>query len=268
MYKHTYTQTDPIKHYYFWLKHSEGSICWSRLRENANRNSQRAVVLEVHEGPSQAVKKNPSYSPGDLHKHVFWVLTGGGVLDLFAYNEDAYGMWLNNISNVANSNVKRGIENLNLKNQSRTQSRPASSHSTKYSRATVAPSDNLTNEEGSSTLSIANSELSTSAGEANFTRGAAGAMVNTAWGSGSNADHGKENESTSADTSKHSLLSRSFSAPPPEHQLLPQTTSTPLSLSHMSHHRQRQHQLRTGAVQAKSGLQTDTSQNVTDSDII
>lgn len=191
------------------------------------------------------------------------------MLDLFAYNEDAYGMWLNNISNVANSNMKRGIENLNLKNQSRTQSRPASSHSTKYSRATVAPSNNLTNEEGSSTLSIANSELSTGAGEANFTRGTASAKVNTAWGSGSNVDRGKENESTtSADTSKHSLLSRSFSAPPPEHQLLPQTMSTPLPLSHASHHQQQQHRPGTAAMQAKSGLQTYTSQNVTDNDII
>ena len=255
MYTHT---TDPIKHYYFWLKHNEGSICWARLRENANRNSQRAVVLEVHEGPSQAVKKNPSYSPGDLHKHVFWVLTGGGVLDLFAYNEDAYGMWLNNISNVANSNVKRGIENLNLKNQSRTQSRPASSHSMKYSRATVAPSDNITNEETSSTMSIMNSELRMGTIDTDFTRGTSGGNINATRTTAT--DCGKENVSNSGDSSKLSLFSRSFSAPP-ENQL-PLTTSTPLSLSHTRHHQQQQHELTT--MQAKSGLQTYT----TDSDII
>lgn len=108
------------------------------MRENANRNSQRATVLEVHEGASQSVKKNPSYSPGDLHKYVFWVLTGGGVLDLFAYNEDAYGMWLVNITSLAASNAKKGLENLPLKKQSRTTSRPSSTHG-RYSRAAVAP---------------------------------------------------------------------------------------------------------------------------------
>ena len=265
----TNTQTDPIKHYYFWLKRSEGSICWSRLRENAtNRNSQQAVILEVHEGPSQAVKKNPSYSPGDLHKYVFWVLTGGGVLDLFAYNEDAYGMWLNNISNVANSNMKRGIENLNLKNQSRTTSRPASSHSVKYSRATVAPVDNLANEGNSSTTrSIVNSGLSTGTGEANLIRSVVGAKVNTAWESGSTTDDGKENQSI--DGSKLSLFNRSFSAP--EHQL--PLTSTPLSLSHTS--QQQMHQMATGVVHvspmeqtARSGLHTHTQHTTTDSDII
>ena len=133
------TFTDPIKHYYFWLKHGEGSICWTRLRENAGRNSERATVLEVHEGASQSVKKNPSYSPGDLHRYVFWVLTGGGVLDLFAYNEDAYGMWLANISSLAAANAKRGLENLPLKKQSQTMSRPASSSHGRYSRAAVAP---------------------------------------------------------------------------------------------------------------------------------
>lgn len=198
------------------------------------------------------------------------MLTGGGVLDLFAYNEDAYGMWLNNISNVANSNAKKGIENLNLKNQSRTQSRPASSRSTKHSRATVAPSDNLTNEEGSpTTLSIVNSKLlsSTSAGDANFTRGTAGAKVNS-----SSTGHGNaESESTNADSgSKHSLLSRSLSAPPSEQQL-PLTTSTPLSsLSHTSQLQQQRPRLASGGAgqASKSGFSTYTAQDATDSDVI
>ena len=183
------------------------------------------------------------------------------MLDLFAYNEDAYGMWLNNISNVANSNAKKGIENLNLKNQSRTQSRPASSHSVKYSRATVAPGDNIANEETSSTTSAVNYRLRMGTGDASFVRGTAGANVNATSSSGSTVtDRGKEND---ADGGKLSLFSRSFSAPP-EHQL-PLTTSTPLSLSHTSHQQQQQPRLTTsGVVQAKSGLQTYT----TDSDII
>lgn len=188
------------------------------------------------------------------------------MLDLFAYNEDAYGMWLNNVSNVANSNAKKGIQNLNLKNQSRTQSRPASSHSIRHSRATVAPSDNLTNDEGLTMLSVVNSELSTGAGEANFARGMAGAKVNTAWAttrSSSSTDGGKESESTRADASyRHPLLlSRSFSAPPEEQ--LPLTTSTPLTQqSHTTSQYQQQR------LQPKGGLLTYTSQDEADSDVI
>ena len=189
------------------------------------------------------------------------------MLDLFAYNEDAYGMWLNNVSNVANSNAKKGIQNLNLKNQSRTQSRPASSHSIRHSRATVAPSDNLTNDEGSFTLSVVDSELSTGAGEANIARGMAGAKVNTAWAttrsSSSTDGGGKESESTRADASyRHPLLlSRSFSAPPEEQ--LPLTTSTPLTQqSHTTSQYQQQR------LQPKGGLLTYTSQDEIDSDVI
>ena len=78
------------------------------------------------------------------------------MLDLFAYNEDAYGMWVSNIGSLASDNSRRGLKNLNLKNQSRTKSRPSSSHG-RYSRATVVPSDNLTNE--ASSFSAMNSKL-------------------------------------------------------------------------------------------------------------
>ena len=60
------------------------------------------------------------------------------MLDLFAYNEDAYGMWLVNITSLAASNTKKGLKNLPLKKQSRTTSRPSSTHG-RYSRAAVAP---------------------------------------------------------------------------------------------------------------------------------
>lgn len=218
--------TDPIKHFYFWLKCGEGSICWSRLRENANRNSQRAIVLEVHEGPSTSVKKNPSYSPGDLHKHVFWVLTGGGVLDLFAYNEDAYRMWLDNVGSLASRNAKRGIENLKLKKQSRTNNRPSSSN-TRYSRATVAPVTDITNEMTSlsSTLTLGPKTTQLQGDRTLVGDGSAvSAKVNTGWVSGSHL-HGRDDSGTSDHgENKFSIFNRSLSVPV---HLLPLTSSTP-----------------------------------------
>ena len=214
--------TDPIKHFYFWLKHGEGSICWSRLRENANRSSHRAIVLEVHRGPSQWVRKNPSYSPGDLHKHIFWVLTGGGVLDLFAYNEDAYEMWLQNISSLANKNVQRGIENLPLKKQSKTNTRPSSTHS-HHSRATVAPVNYVTNDASTASSSGLTFKPRVSLGEAGLIRDGdmAGSKVTTAWTNGSSTYNHEDGRSDGKST--FSVLNRSLSVPA---HLLP-LTSTP-----------------------------------------
>ena len=83
------------------------------------------------------------------------------MLDLFAYNEDAYGMWLANITSLAASNAKKGLENLPLKKQSRTTSRPSSTHG-RYSRAAVAPG-NYDASEVSSLSSALNFEPTTEA---------------------------------------------------------------------------------------------------------
>ena len=57
--------------------------------------------MEVHEGPSPTVRHSPAYSPADLHKHVFWVMTDRGILNLFAYNEDAYVTWVREMDKLA-----------------------------------------------------------------------------------------------------------------------------------------------------------------------
>ena len=240
---------DPIKHFYFWLKHSEGSICWSRLRENANRNSQRAIVFEVHQGPSQSIKKNPSYSPGDLHKHVFWVLTGGGVLDLFAYNEDAYGMWLENISSLASKNAKRGIENLSLKKQSRINSRPSSTLS-HYSRATVAPVNHVTNDASTSLSSTLTFDPNLSPGEVDSLRDG-----NVATGS-SLYDQG-DSRSDIDGKNKFSIFNRSLSVPV---HLLP-LTSTPQDVHAHNRVLTSPEDYARGKDSLRGGLQTPTSVN-------
>ena len=133
--------SDPVQHFYFWLKPSNGTLCWSRYRENASHTRNEANILEIHEGASNGVKQNPSYSPQDLHKYVFWVMTGSGVLDLFAYNQDAYSRWVNDIRDIAEKNALLGDQELferNVHTRSRNSSRPASRRSN-VSRSSVAP---------------------------------------------------------------------------------------------------------------------------------
>ena len=112
-----YTDIDPLQHFYFWLKPGAGTICWSR--DSSKRYPKEAVVLELHQGPSNSVRQSPAYSPQDLHLFVFWVMTDSGVVDLMAYNEDAYVTWVNEIGRLAQRNESAGVSGC--------QSRPTSS---------------------------------------------------------------------------------------------------------------------------------------------
>lgn len=93
-----------MKHYYFRLNKQEGLICWSRSREGAFKNPNKSLVLQVHRGPSNAVKKTASFSANDLHCYAFWVATGSGILDLFAYNEDSFKTWIAELDRMASIN--------------------------------------------------------------------------------------------------------------------------------------------------------------------
>lgn len=132
----TYFSVEAVKHYYFRLNEQEGSICWSRSREGAFKSPNKALVLQVHRGPSNTVRKMPKFSPDDLHCYTFWVTTGGGVLDLFAYNEDSFRLWVTELEVMASRNSSTvGREKFK---SSSVHSRPSSSLSVK-SIASVVP---------------------------------------------------------------------------------------------------------------------------------
>ena len=98
---------DPLQHFYFWLKPRAGTICWSR--DFSKRYPKEAIILEIHEGPSNSVRHSPAYSPHDLHRFVFWVMTDSGIVDLMAYNEEAYITWVNEIGRLAQRNENTGV---------------------------------------------------------------------------------------------------------------------------------------------------------------
>ena len=70
-------------------------------------------------------------------------MTAGGILDLFAYNQDDYATWMREIATVAESNACVGNTGQSLRGQERIResgvsSRPVSSHS-RTSRGKIAP---------------------------------------------------------------------------------------------------------------------------------
>lgn len=89
----------PLHHYYFWLTAQTKEICWSR--SSNMRAPQVAQVQSVHAGAGDTVRSRLDYSPLDIHKYSFWVVTTSGVLDLIAYSEDKYVLWLTQINEIA-----------------------------------------------------------------------------------------------------------------------------------------------------------------------
>ena len=110
-----------------------GTLSWSR--ETTQGGAKYGRVLEVHKGPSPTVQHSAMYSPADLHKYVFWVMTDRGVLDLFAYNEDAYITWVEEMDKVAGSCPMAVKEKLR-------RSRPTSA----YSEISSVPCHEMTSE--------------------------------------------------------------------------------------------------------------------------
>lgn len=85
-------------------------------------------MLDVHSEPSNTVKNLPNFSPDALHCYSFWIGTSGGVLDLLAYNEDAYKVWLIELERVAKRNGSMSRSAVQAFKGSSVHSRPASSH--------------------------------------------------------------------------------------------------------------------------------------------
>ena len=98
-YTHSFTHTDPLQHFFFWLEPQSSLLHWSR--KSNRRRSQQATVYQVHTGASKQLHQNSTYSQSELHQHVFWVLTDCGVLDLLAYNQNSYQMWVNQLRQIA-----------------------------------------------------------------------------------------------------------------------------------------------------------------------
>ena len=94
-------------YYHVRLDAQSGSICWSRDASPQRHRESRSCLLEVHEGASSAVQRRPDYSPMDLHRYAFWVLTESGVLNLLAYTEQSYTSWLSNLHRIVK---KRDME--------------------------------------------------------------------------------------------------------------------------------------------------------------
>lgn len=97
--------SEPLQHFYFWLKTASGTISWSRDASGKKNPQAETRVLEVYGGPSNALTNNSHFSLNtELYKNVFSVMTDRGVLDLMAYNEEACQQWLRDTARLAQRN--------------------------------------------------------------------------------------------------------------------------------------------------------------------
>ena len=94
-----YKKTDPVQHFFFWVDAGSSKLHWSRKTDR--RRAQEATIHEVHRGPSKALRRNPAFSPSELHQHVFWLKTDFGILDLLAYNNASYRNWVGGLAKIA-----------------------------------------------------------------------------------------------------------------------------------------------------------------------
>ena len=95
--------TDPPCHYYFWI--FSGKLYWSRSKDKRNKSSSRVKRLE--EGSSLLVKSRPDYSPHDLHQFSFRAWLGEQPIDLLAYSNDSYYMWIVGIKQLIDNNERQ-----------------------------------------------------------------------------------------------------------------------------------------------------------------
>ncbi|XP_019858032.1 PREDICTED: uncharacterized protein LOC105314457 [Amphimedon queenslandica] len=87
----------PPLHYYFWIKGSK--LYWSRSIKRHNRK--KGTVLSVIGGASQRIKDREDYSPNDLHRYSFCVITEEELLDLIAYSEDSFKYWMQSLEDIS-----------------------------------------------------------------------------------------------------------------------------------------------------------------------
>ena len=136
-----------MQHFFFWLSKEGSLLHWSRERDR--HKPQEASVYEVHTGPSKLLQRNSAYSPDELHQHVFWIMTDRGVVDLLAYNDSAYQMWVNGLRKIAQGAPERASQgsmgdNI-LPRESQTEPKKTFRLKTKHSAA-VAPALVIENE--------------------------------------------------------------------------------------------------------------------------
>lgn len=91
------------------MNHNSGTLCWSR--KNNRRNKKEARVFNVQSTPSELVASRPDFSPTELHKHAFWVITELGVVNMLAYSEQAYVHWIKELERLAAKHVDEVLDN-------------------------------------------------------------------------------------------------------------------------------------------------------------
>lgn len=90
-----------MEHHFFKLDKKEKVLLHSREEDTNPKHIKKLKVLSVQPSPSLTVRNRLDYSPHDLHKYAFCIITTHtSPLDVLAYTDRAYGGWMRELTKL------------------------------------------------------------------------------------------------------------------------------------------------------------------------
>ena len=103
----------PVEHNFFKLDKKEKLLLRSREEETNPKYVEKLKVLSVQPSPSLTVRSRLDYTPHDLHKYAFCIITTHtGPMDILAYTGRAYSGWIRELTKLCNQQ-EAAVENRN-----------------------------------------------------------------------------------------------------------------------------------------------------------
>jgi len=109
-----------VEHHFFKLDKREKVLFHSREEDANPKHIKKLKVLSVQSSPSLTVRGRLDYSPHDLHKYAFCIITTHtSPLDVLAYTDRAYGGWMRELRKLCQQQeavIDNGSHSLSTRN--------------------------------------------------------------------------------------------------------------------------------------------------------
>ena len=103
----------PVEHHFFKLDKMENVLLRSREEDTNPKYVDKLKILSVQPSPSLTVRSRLDYSPLDLHKYAFCIITTHtGPMDVLAYTDRAYTGWIRELTKLCNQQ-EAAVDNRN-----------------------------------------------------------------------------------------------------------------------------------------------------------
>lgn len=91
----------PVEHHFFKLDKKERVLLHSREEDTNPKHIEKLKLLSVQPSPSLTIRNRLDYSPHDLHRYAFCIITSHtGPMDVLAYTDRAYNGWMRELTKL------------------------------------------------------------------------------------------------------------------------------------------------------------------------